>query len=332
MTKIPSRDAVISEFVVGLGECGIRLDVFLLQKDSSLTRSQARKAIDAGLVRVNGQTMKASHKVHAGDIVTVEKLEAVPCGLAAEDIPLQVVYEDESIIVIDKPAGMVVHPAAGNYQGTLVNALLYHCRDLSGIGGVLRPGIVHRLDKGTSGLIIVAKSDAAHQVLSDRFKNHEIKKTYRALVWGNVTEHEGIINAPVGRHPVERKKMSIRISRGKEAVTRWRVNERFGATTLLDIDIETGRTHQIRVHLSSIGHPVVGDSVYGGTKKASVVSNQDLNSKLKGMTRQALHAARLCFTHPITGEPMDFSSPLPADITDLCNYLRTYRFAFNERK
>jgi 23S rRNA pseudouridine1911/1915/1917 synthase len=329
--KSQTIDSVKSEFAVSPDESGMRLDIFLAQKDSSLSRSQAQKAIDDGLVWVNQNNVKASHKLRTGEVVTIKKMEAAPCEVAAENIPLQVVYEDKSIIVIDKPAGMVVHPAAGNYQGTLVNALLHHCKDLSGIGGVLRPGIVHRLDKGTSGLILVAKSNAAHQGLSGQFQNHEIKKAYKALVLGNIQESQGVIDAPVGRHPVERKKMSTHSRRGKGAITRWQVNERFWIATLLDIDIETGRTHQIRVHLNSIGHPVVGDSVYGGTKKANAISDTALKAKLKGMNRQALHAARLRFTHPITGEPMDFSSLLPEDITNICEFLRAYRIEFDER-
>ncbi len=215
---------------------------------------------------------------------------------------------------------MVVHPAAGNYSGTLVNALLFHCRSLSGIGGVMRPGIVHRLDKGTSGLMVVAKSDEAHRHLSEQFKNRLVSKHYTALVHGNLREDEGIVDAPVGRHPVERKKMSTKSRRGKEALTRWKVLERFGAFTLLEAKIDTGRTHQIRVHLGSLGHPVVGDSVYGGSKRT--VEAPAMRAALKKLTRQALHAGRLSFIHPVTEQAMSFESPLPADMAEVIRFLR----------
>jgi 23S rRNA pseudouridine1911/1915/1917 synthase len=215
---------------------------------------------------------------------------------------------------------MVVHPAAGNFRGTLVNALQFHCRNLSGIGGVMRPGIVHRLDKGTSGLMVIAKSDEAHRRLSEQFKRRLVSKRYTALVHGNVRQDEGIVDAPVGRHPVERKKMSTASRRGKAALTRWKVLERFGAFTLLEAKIETGRTHQIRVHLSALGHPVVGDSVYGGSKR--IVESTALRATLKKLSRQALHAGRLSFAHPITGKGMTFESPLPEDIAVVCEILR----------
>jgi 23S rRNA pseudouridine1911/1915/1917 synthase len=219
---------------------------------------------------------------------------------------------------------MVVHPAAGHFQDTIVNAILYHCQNLSGIGGVLRPGIVHRLDKGTSGLLVVAKSDEAHQGLAGQFKRHEVKKTYTALVYGNPKEDEGQIDLPMGRHPVDRKKMSTKSRHSKEALTTWKVHERFGVATMLDVDIVTGRTHQIRVHLSAMGLPVIGDSVYGNPKRADAVHNTFVRSKLKTMKRQALHAARIRFVHPITCQDMMFSSPLPDDMTALADFLRGY--------
>jgi 23S rRNA pseudouridine1911/1915/1917 synthase len=232
-----------------------------------------------------------------------------------------VVYEDNSLLVIDKPAGLVVHPAAGNYRGTLVNALLFHCQDLSGIGGVRRPGIVHRLDKGTSGLMVVAKSDAAHQGLAAQFKKHEVKKTYGTLVYGDLAGETGVIDAPVGRDRLDRKKMSTRSRRGKEALTYWHVCERYGGVTLLRVDIETGRTHQIRVHLTHVGHPLVGDAVYGGVKMVKAVADPAVRERLKTMRRPALHASRLNFTHPVTGRLLSFSSPLPEDMASLCDFL-----------
>lgn len=303
-------------------ENGLRLDLFLARRDRSLSRSQIRRLIDSGHVLVGMQPVKASHRLKAGESVSAEMPAATSYDVPPQDIPLSVIYEDESILVIDKPAGMVVHPAAGHDRGTLVNAVLFHCRDLSGIGGVLRPGIVHRLDKDTSGLLIVAKSDRAHQALTDQFKSRGVQKTYQALVHGNLMEDRGFVDLPVGRHPVDRKKMSTRSRRGKDAVTHWRVCERYGAATFLELDIETGRTHQIRVHLNALGHPVVGDSVYGGTKKTRTVENPTVRAALQGMKRQALHAARLRFTHPVRGDAMAFASPLPADMVALCEALR----------
>jgi 23S rRNA pseudouridine1911/1915/1917 synthase len=206
----------------------------------------------------------------------------------------------------------------------MVNAILHHCRNLSGIGGILRPGIVHRLDKGTSGLLVVAKSDEAHQGLAGQFKRHEVRKTYKAMVYGNPKEDEGVIDVPVGRHPFDRKKMSTRSRQSKEAITRWRVHERFGMAAMLDVDIVTGRTHQIRVHLSSLGYPVVGDSAYGNPKRADTVHNTFIRSKLKAMKRQALHAARIGFVHPVTSQDMVFTSPLPNDMAQLADFLRRY--------
>ena len=260
-----------------------------------------------------------------GDIVQITKHEPTVYHVLPQDIPLSIVYEDPYIIIVDKPAGMVVHPAAGHYQDTLVNAILHHCKDLSGIGGILRPGIVHRLDKGTSGLLVIAKSDEAHQGLAGQFKRHEVCKTYKALVYGNPKKDEGIINAPVGRHPVDRKKISIRSRRSKEAFTRWLVLERYGVAALLDVDIVTGRTHQIRVHLTALGYPVVGDSMYGNPKRANAIDNTFLRAKLKAMKRQALHAEHISFVHPITHQDIAFSSPLPDDMAGLCNFLKEYK-------
>lgn len=319
-----SQERKSDEFIVASHEAGSRLDIYLSLKDLGLSRSQIKKSVDDGLVRVNSFHSKVSHRLRPGDIVEIDKREPVACHTLPQDIPLTIVYEDQHILVVDKPAGMVVHPAAGHVQDTIVNAILHHCQNLSGIGGILRPGIVHRLDKGTSGLLVVAKSDEAHQGLAGQFKRHEVRKTYKALVYGNPKEDEGVIDVPVGRHPIDRKKMSTRSRRSKEAITRWRVHERFGMTAMLDVDIVTGRTHQIRVHLSASGHPVVGDSMYGNPKRADAVHNTFVRSKLKAMKRQALHAARIGFVHPVTSQDMVFTSPLPDDMADLSNFLRRY--------
>ncbi|MEN6623896.1 MAG: RluA family pseudouridine synthase [Smithella sp.] len=310
------------QFVVDCGQSGQRLDVFLPQKDSSLSRSQVKRVIEEGDVLVNNLSPKPSQRLKEGDIVKFTQRPAAEAKAIPQDIPLDIVYEDEAIIVVNKEAGMVVHPAPGNYEQTLVNALLFHCHDLSGIGGVLRPGIVHRLDKGTSGLIVAAKSDFAHRMLAAQFKNHEVDKTYLALVWGDVKGDQGDIELPVGRHPGDRKKMSTKSKRGREAITRWKVRERYGLATLLDVEIKTGRTHQIRVHLSERGYPVAGDAVYGNASKIRTVSNTVLKSRFKALSRQALHAARLSFVHPISNEKIVFASDMPEDMAGLCDQLR----------
>jgi 23S rRNA pseudouridine1911/1915/1917 synthase len=303
-------------------QSGLRLDLFLTGREIGLSRSQTQRAVEEGRVQVNGRPVRSGRKVKAGDDVTICLPEARPSGVLPEAIPLKILYEDASLLVIDKPAGMVVHPAAGHSNGTLVNALLHHCRDLSGIGGVLRPGIVHRLDKGTSGLLVVAKSDEAHRGLAGQFKRHEVRKTYLALVYGDPKTDRGRIEAAVGRHPTDRKRMSTQSRRGRSAVTVWRVRERYGVAALLEVDIETGRTHQIRVHLTDLGHPVVGDRVYGGAGRIRTVGDPAARSRMKAFDRQALHAWRLAFTHPVTGEKMKFSSPLPEDVAGLCAFLR----------
>ena len=283
-------------FTVPPGEGGLRLDCYLAGKEPGLSRAQIQKAVAEGRVRVNDRPAKAGRKVKAADIIAISIPEAQPSGVAPEAIPLTILYEDASLLVVDKPAGMVVHPAAGHPGGTLVNALLHHCRDLSGIGGVLRPGIVHRLDKDTSGLLVAAKSDAAHRGLAGQFKRHEVAKTYQALVYGDPQTDGGRIEAAVGRHPTDRKRMSTTSRRGRSAVSVWRVRERFGCAALLEVAIETGRTHQIRVHLTALGHPVVGDTVYGGAGRIRSVGDAEVRARMKAMERQALHAWRLGFT------------------------------------
>lgn len=286
---------------------GWRLDRALAERLPELSRARLQRMIEAGQVEVSGRRAKPAHRLRLGELVAGRVPEALPADhLEAEAIPLDVAFEDADLIVIDKPAGLVVHPGAGHRSGTLVNALLHHCGDsLSGIGGVLRPGIVHRLDKGTSGLLVVAKHDAAHQHLSAQFKSHSIDREYKALVRGSPGADAGSIDAPIGRHPGDRKKFSTRARRGRAAVTHWSVERRLGALTLLRVRLETGRTHQIRVHLASVGLPVAGDPVYGGGRAVT---------RALGLERQALHAARLGFEHPRSRERLVFESPLAEDL------------------
>ena len=299
---------------------GERLDSFLAN-DPSLSRSAAARLCDEGAVTVNGAIVKRRYLLAEGDTVEVEIPEPIPDVAEPEDIPLSIVYEDEDIIVIDKPKGMVVHPAAGNPTGTLVNALLFHCKgQLSGIGGVLRPGIVHRIDKDTGGLLVAAKNDAAHRVLAAALEVHDIKREYRALVNGGFRDDCGTVNLPIGRHPTDRKRMAVlRDGDGKsrEAITHYRVLERFGGVSYLALELETGRTHQIRVHMSHLSHPLLGDTVYGGGRTPFERHHAPL------LSGQCLHAVRLTLRHPRTGEDMYFESPLPQDFERLLEILRT---------
>ena len=311
------------QFTVDRSQSGRRLDVFLTQTDPSLSRSRIKRAIEEGEVLVNDLAPKPSQRLKEGDLIRLNLQTAKEALALPQEIPLNIIYEDAAIIVVNKEAGMVVHPAPGNYDHTLVNALLFHCHDLSGIGGVLRPGIVHRLDKGTSGLIVAAKSDAAHHSLAAQFKNHEVEKTYLALVWGDMKGDRGEIILPVGRHPGDRKKMSTKSKRGREAITYWKVKERYGLATLLEVEIKTGRTHQIRVHLSDRGYPVVGDAVYGNASKIRTVTDAVLKAQFKALNRQALHAARLSFTHPQSGEKVVFEAAMPEDMASLCAQLKS---------
>jgi 23S rRNA pseudouridine1911/1915/1917 synthase len=309
-------------FTVDKSQSGQRLDIYLAQVEPTISRSHVKNIIEEGDVLVNGKEPKVSQKLKEGDIIILTQNPPVEAAAVAQEIPLNIVYEDEAIIVINKPAGMVVHPAPGNPDKTLVNALLYHCHDLSGIGGVLRPGIVHRLDKDTSGLIVAAKSDDAHRQLSAQFEKHDVHKKYVALVWGDVKGNSGEIVLPIGRHTNNRKKMSTKSKHGKGALTLWKVRERYGLATLLEVEIKTGRTHQIRVHLSDRGYPVVGDAVYGNSAKINTVKDPLLKAKIKEFNRQALHAAQLSFIHPQKGERVVFTADMPQDMTDLCAQLR----------
>jgi len=302
-----------STFIVSTEEQGTRLDVLLTSKLQELSRSHLQKLIANGLVMVNGKTTKANYKVQSDDAVSITFSEAKPVEIIAENIPLDILYEDTDIIVVNKPRGMVVHPAVGNYQGTLVNALLDHCKDLSGINGEIRPGIVHRLDKDTSGVMVAAKNDHAHISLAEQIKNRTASRKYIAIVHGNIAEEQGIINAPLGRHQADRKKMAVTFSNSKEAITRFRVIERFINFTVVECKLQTGRTHQIRVHMQYIGHPVVGDPKYGPEKKRFAIAGQ------------ALHSAELSLKHPVTSKDMLFTAPLPQDMADILKQLEANR-------
>ena len=304
---------------VAAEEAGARLDAYLAAA-TELTRSAAVRLIEDGQVTVNGKTPNKKEKVKAGDEVTVSLPEPEPDEAIPQDIPLDIVYEDEDILVVNKPCGMVVHPAAGNPDGTLVNAILYHCGDsLSGIGGVIRPGIVHRIDKDTSGLLVVAKNDAAHLALSEQLKVHRVRRVYHAIAIGNLREETGTVDAPIGRHPTDRKKMAVlrgADAHARDAVTHYRVLERFAGMCHVECKLETGRTHQIRVHMASLGHPLLGDPVYGGANHRFCESHPAL------IHGQCLHAAELSLIHPTSGEEMHFEAPLPEDMERILDILR----------
>lgn len=290
---------------------GVRIDRCLAERFEEYSRSYLQKLLKDQLVSVNGRAVKANYKVLPGDVVEIAFPEMKEPDILPQEIPLDILFEDEYLLVINKPKDMVVHPSAGHYEGTLVNAVLAHCQgNLSGINGVLRPGIVHRIDKDTTGALLVCKDDATHRALAEQLKEHSIRRRYRAVVWGNLPQDEGTVDAPIGRHPVDRKKMAVNHKNGKEAVTHYQVLERFGNATYVECRLETGRTHQIRVHMSSIGHPLLGDEVYGSGKNPW---------HLQG---QALHAMILGFIHPHTGEYMEFQAPLPDYFCALLEKLR----------
>ena len=310
------------ELVAGEEAAGLRLDAWLAGRLPSLSRSRLRALIDKGLVRLDGAPARPSARVRAGQAALVTVPAPVRAEPEPEDIEVAVVHEDGHLLVVNKPAGLVVHPGAGTPRGTLVNALLRHVRDLSGVGGVLRPGIVHRLDRGTSGLLVVAKDDEAHRALVRQFAGRSVEKEYLALVLGTPSRASGEVDAPIGRDPVHRQKMSVRATRGRQARTAWRVEERFDGATLLRVRIHTGRTHQIRVHLASVGHPVAGDAVYGGARTPSS-RRAAAREALLSHDRPALHAARLAFTHPASGERLALEAPLPPDLLALLERLRS---------
>lgn len=289
------------EICVGDQEGGLRIDKYLAEAAGQLSRSYIQKLLKDGRILVNGKPVKASYVVEEEDILSMDIPEAVEPEIEPEHMELDILYEDQDVILINKPKGMVVHPAAGHYSHTLVNGLMDHCRgQLSGINGVMRPGIVHRIDMDTTGVLIVCKNDMAHNSIAAQLKEHSITRRYQAIVHGVIKEEEGTIDAPIGRHPVERKKMSINYDRGKSAVTHYRVLNRFRQFTHVECRLETGRTHQIRVHMASIHHPLLGDSVYGPAK-----------CPISGLKGQTLHAGVLGFIHPRTGLYMEFSAPLP---------------------
>jgi 23S rRNA pseudouridine1911/1915/1917 synthase len=302
------------EWQVDESAAGERIDKHITDKisDRQASRSQIQEWIRTHAVTVNGRDVKANAKISANDVIRIVIPEPEPLEAFPEDIPLDVVYEDGDVIVINKPRGMVVHPAVGHPRGTLVNALLFHCRDLSGINGVIRPGIVHRIDKDTSGLLMVAKNDLAHGSLAQQLKEHSVNRRYVALVYGQLEHEKGTIDAPIGRMDQDRKLYVVTKKNSKHAVTHFAVAERFGDYTLLDLKLETGRTHQIRVHMKYIGHPLVGDPAYGGK-----------SGRTLGMSGQALHAGLLGFVHPRTGEYKEFSVPIPEDMEHALNVLRT---------
>ena len=306
-------------YPVDAAHAGVRADVFAAQV-TGLSRSAAARLMEEGHITLEGKTVTKNTKLCEGDVLSVELPEPEPSEALPENIPLDIVYEDEDIIVVNKPVGMVVHPAAGNPNGTLVNARLYHCGDqLSGIGGVIRPGIVHRIDKDTSGLLVVAKNDAAHLSLSEQLKTHTVSRVYEAIALGNIKTDAGTVNAPIGRHPTDRKKMAVVRGEGlsaREAITHYTVVERFGSMTYVRCELETGRTHQIRVHLSSIGHPLLGDSVYGGANTRFEADHRAL------ITGQCLHAGKLKLIHPTTQKPMQFEAPMPKEMQKLLDILR----------
>ena len=289
---------------------GERLDAFLARSVPDLTRSAAQRLLERGAVTLRGRAAKKNDKTRLGDSLTVCLPEPQPVDLVPQNIPLDVIYEDDDVIVVNKPVGLVVHPAPGHPDGTLVNALLYHCgTSLSGINGELRPGIVHRIDRDTSGLIVAAKNDRAHLALAAQLQDHSLARVYEAVAVGGFREVCGTVDAPIGRHPVDRKKMAVDRKNGREAVTHWSVLARYPGYTHVECRLETGRTHQIRVHLASIGHPLLGDTVYGSKKP------------WPGLAGQCLHARRLRFVHPSTGEPLELECPLPDWFRDVLEKL-----------
>ena len=299
-----------NEFLVEENDAGKRIDSFLAECIDDITRNAVQRLIEDSNVSINGKVPSKNYKLKTGDTITVVIPDPKLPEARPENIPIEIIYEDDDLLVVNKPKGMVVHPAPGNYEGTLVNALLYYCGDrLSGINGVLRPGIIHRIDKDTSGLLIVAKNDNSHRLLAEQIKEHSFTRKYRAVVYGNLKDDEGTVNAPIGRHPADRKKMTVTLKNSREAVTHYKVLKRYQGFTYVELTLETGRTHQIRVHMSSIGHPVAGDPVYGPKKVITSLGGQ------------CLHAFYISFVHPVTGETLSFSSELPDYFTKFLDSL-----------
>ncbi len=300
-----------------------RLDTFLSECLPDISRSQLKKLINSRQVTLNGDSSKASLKLKGGESIQVVLPAPEPINAIPEAIPLNIIYEDQHLIVVDKPAGMVVHPAVGHSRGTLVNALLHHCDDLAGIGGKLRPGIVHRIDKDTSGVMVATKNDKSHQHLAAQFKEHSIKRRYLALIHGCPDKNSGIIDQPIGRHPTQRKKMSSKAKNGKRAVTHWKVLKCYAAErlSLLELQLETGRTHQIRVHFSEMKLPLVGDPLYGSRAKITASKDPKLKKLIDQLPGQALHARSLGFIHPFSGKYLEFSSEMPETLRNIVAYL-----------
>ena len=303
----------ILNYQVSDGQSGIRIDRYLSEMNEELSRSYIQKLLKEQKITVNGSAVKANYKVQEGDEISVAVPDIKEPDILPEDIPLDILYEDNDVLIVNKPKGMVVHPSAGHTSGTLVNAIMFHCKDnLSGINGVLRPGIVHRIDKDTTGALLVCKNDNAHRNLAEQLKEHSIRRRYRAIVAGVLKEDEGTIEGPIGRHPIDRKKMAVNEKNGKPAITHYKVLERFGNYTYMQFQLETGRTHQIRVHMASIGHPLLGDTLYSSGR-----------SPFKHLQGQTLHAKTIGFVHPKSGEYMEFSAPLPEYFDNLLKLLKS---------
>ncbi len=310
-------------FEVSQQDVGSRLDVFLSRMDLELSRNQVQRLIENNHIQVNDKPQKASYRLRPGEQVSVYLPPPPPPELTPEPLPLQIIFEDEHLIGINKPPDLVVHPASSHRKSTLVHGLLHHCDHLADLGGPLRPGIVHRLDKDTSGIIVVAKNNAAYRHLSSQFKEKSIYKEYTALVHGRLRQSSGEFTAPIQRHPKNRKKMGI-IAGGRDAFTSWWLEMMFGEVSLVKVVIKTGRTHQIRVHFAHAQHPVVGDATYGGKKRVRSMENPLVRGRLSKVRRQMLHARRLMLEHPATGERLDLSAPMPEDMRDLLEFLRKY--------
>ena len=303
----------IYDYTVEKEESGIRIDRYLAEKDSGLSRSFIQKLLKDGQITVGDKAAKSNYKVRENDRIHLEIPDSSEPDIVPEDIPLDILYEDEDVLIVNKPKGMVVHPSAGHYSGTLVNAIMYHCKDsLSGINGQIRPGIVHRIDMDTTGSLIVCKNDESHVNIAEQIKEHTVNRIYVGIVCGNVTEDEGTIEGAIGRHPVDRKKMAVNEKNGKPAITHYKVLERFGNYTYMQFQLETGRTHQIRVHMASIGHPLLGDTLYSSGR-----------SPFKHLQGQTLHAKTIGFVHPKSGEYMEFSAPLPEYFDNLLKLLKS---------
>lgn len=302
---------MMKEFKIDELQSGSRVDKFLSEQLEDLSRSYIQKLIKEGNVNVNGKPVKANYRLNEEDRLSVDEPQLMEPDIVAEDIPLDILYEDEDLLIVNKPKGMVVHPAAGHYSGTLVNAVMYYCKgDLSGINGVMRPGIVHRIDRDTTGSLVVCKNDQAHQEMAKQLKEHSIKRVYHAIVHGVIKEDSGTVHAPIGRHPIDRKKMSINQKSGKDAITHYRVLQRFQDYTYIECTLETGRTHQIRVHMASIHHPLLGDEVYGPAKCPYQLQGQTLHAKIIGIT------------HPRTGNYLEINAPLPEYFDNLLKKLK----------